>query len=110
MTELYWYDARQLKATQSPNGPYRRLPHDDAGWCVVGGGGVRRTRVFRPYIIWSAVLLVAVTTTTLIRAQYIPPPRTAAPGTRRDGSTLFTNVRRPRPAGKRLPFTTLPPT
>src|SRR2546428_308660 len=108
MTELYWYDARQLKATQSPNGPYRRLPHDDAGRCVVGGGCVRRTRVFRPSIIWSAVLLVAVTTTALIRAQYIPPPRTAAPGTMSDGSTLLPNGWRLGPVGKHLPLSTLP--
>jgi DNA-binding beta-propeller fold protein YncE len=69
---------------------------------------VKRTRIFRPFIIWSVVLLVAVATTALIRAQYSPPPLTAAPGAMADGSTLLPNGWRLGPVGKQLHLSTLP--
>ena len=69
---------------------------------------MKRTRIFRPFIIWSVVLLVAVATTALIRAQYSPPPLTAAPGAMADGSTLLPNGWRLGPVGKQLHLSTLP--
>jgi DNA-binding beta-propeller fold protein YncE len=69
---------------------------------------VRRVRVLRSFIIWSAVLLVAVVTTALMRAQFVPPPLSAAPGAMSDGSTLLPNGWRLAPAGKHLALSTLP--
>ena len=75
---------------------------------VGGEGCVKRARLIRPITIWSAALLVAVAATVLIRAQYSPPPLTAAPGAMADGSTLLPNGWRLAPAGKHLQLSTLP--
>ena len=67
-----------------------------------------RTRIFRSSIICSAVLLCAVSTTALIRAQFVPAPASAAPGAMGDGSMLLPNGWRLAPAGKHLALSTLP--
>src|SRR5262245_24017468 len=59
-------------------------------------------------ILWSAALLVAVATTALVRAQFVPPPLNASPGAMGDGSTLLPNGWRLSPAGKHLQVSTLP--
>src|SRR5262245_38780506 len=59
-------------------------------------------------ILWSAVLLVAVATTALLRAQFAPPSLTAAPGAMAEGSTLLPNGWRLGPVGRHLQVSTLP--
>jgi sugar lactone lactonase YvrE len=61
----------------------------------------------RAGVLSAAVLLLAATT-ALIRAQYVPPPATAAPGAMSDGSMLLPNGWRIAPAGKHLALSTLP--